>query len=124
MKYIDKNMIGPIKYRQINNKLVTQSIGSGFEESSVDAENRSNSENVIINESTGEENDEKEEELLRMIKLTFNYIIQDDKEELVKLINELKEILTLLQLEKVVGEFLTREKQDGKPILLIIYSSI
>ena len=59
-----------------------------------------------------------EDELLRMINLP--YIIQDDKEEFLKLIDELKEILTsdtLLQLEKVVGEFLIREKQDGKPII-------
>ena len=50
--------------------------------------------------------------------------MQDDKEELVKLIDELKEILTndiLLELEKAVGEFLIREKRDGNPILSIIY---
>ena len=29
-----------------------------------------------------------------MINLTFNHIVQDDKEELVKLIDELKELLT------------------------------
>ena len=59
-----------------------------------------------------------------MINLTFNHIVQDDKEELVKLIDELKEILTsdtLLELEKAVGEFLIREKRDGNPILPIIY---
>ena len=121
-----QTVIGPIKYRQINNKLVTQSIGSGFQESSVDAKNQSNGENMGIDENTDEENDENEEEgeLLRMINLTFNYIIQDGKEELVKLIDELKEILTsgtLLELEKVVDEFLIREKRDGKPILPIIY---
>ena len=120
-----QSVIGPIEYRQINIKLVVQSIGSGFEDSSVDAENQSNGENMVIDESTNEENDENEEdELLRMINSTFNHIIQDDKEELVKLIDELKEILTsgtLLELEIVIGDFLNREKRDGKPILPIIY---
>ena len=105
-----QNVIGPIEYTQINNKLA-QSLGSGFEESLADAENQSIGENMIIDESTDEENDENEEEdeLLRMINLTFNHIVQDDKEELVKLIDELKETLTsdtLLVLEKAVGEFL------------------
>ena len=61
-------MIGPIEYRQINNKLA-QSIGPVFEESLVDAENQSIGENMVINETTDEENDESEEEveLLRMI---------------------------------------------------------
>ena len=80
--YRQQNVIGPIEYRQINNKLA-QSIGSGFEESLVDAENQSNGENMVIDESTDE--------------------------ELVKLIDELKEILTsntLLELEKAVCEFL------------------
>ena len=73
-------MIGPIEYRQINNKLA-QSIFSGFEESLVDAENQIIGENMVIDESTAEENDENEEEdeLLRMINLTFDYIVQDDK---------------------------------------------
>ena len=119
-----QNVIGPIEYKQINNNLA-QSIGSGFEESLVDAENQSNGENMVIDESTGEENDENEEdELLRLINLTFNHIVQDGKEELVKLIDELKEILTsdtLLELEKAAGEFLIREKRDGKTILPIIY---
>ena len=83
-----ENVIGPIEYRQINNKL-TQSIGSGFEESLEDAKNQSIGENKVIYESTDEENDENDEEgeLVRMINLTFNYIVQDDKEELVKLID-------------------------------------
>ena len=55
-----QNVIGTIEYRQINNKLVAQSIGSGFEESSVDAENQSNCENMVIDENTDEENDENE----------------------------------------------------------------
>ena len=75
----------------------------------MDAENQSIGENMVINESTDEENDENADGLLRMINLTFNHIVRDDKEELVKLIDELKEILTsdtLLELEKAVGEFL------------------
>ena len=43
---------------------------------------------------------------------------------MVKLIDELKEILTndtLLELEKAVSEFLIREERDGKPILPIIH---
>ena len=56
-----QNAIGPIEYRQINNMLGAQSIGSGFEESSVDAEIQSNGENMAIDESTDEENDENEE---------------------------------------------------------------
>ena len=116
-----QNVIGPIEYRQINNKL-GQSIGSGFEESLVDAENQNIGEKMVIDESADEENDEKEEEdeLLRMINLTFNHIAQDDKEELKKLIDELKEILTsetLLELEKALAEFLIREKRDGNTIL-------
>ena len=61
---------------------MAQSIGSGFKESSVDAENQSTGENMVIDESTDEENDEnkEEDELLRMIILTFNHIVQDDKE--------------------------------------------
>ena len=75
-----QSVIGPIEFRQINIKLVVQSIGSGFEDSSVDAENQSNGENMVIDESTNEENDENEEEdeLLRMINLTFNYIKRHD----------------------------------------------
>ena len=73
-----QNVIGLIEYTQ------------RFEESLVDAENQSNGENMVIDESTDEENDENEDELLRMINLTFNHIVQDDKEELVKLIDELK----------------------------------
>ena len=90
-----QNVIGPIECRQINNKLA-KSIGSGFDESLVDAENQSISEKMVIDESADEENGENEEEdeLLRMINLTFNHIVQDDKEELIKLIDELKEILT------------------------------
>ena len=52
----------------------------------------------------------------KMINLTFTHIVQDNKEELVKLIDELKEILTsdtLLVLKKAVGELLIREKRDG-----------
>ena len=63
---------------------------------------------MVIDEDTYEENDENE----------------DDKDELVNLIDEVKEILTsdtILELEKAVGEFLIREKGDGKPILPIIY---
>ena len=87
-------MIGPIEYRQINNKL-GQSIGSGFEESLVDAENQSIGEKMVIYESADEENYENEEDvLLGMINLTSNHIVQDDKEELIKLIDELKEIFT------------------------------
>ena len=56
-----QNVIGPIEYRQINNKLA-QSIGSGFGESLVDAENQNIGENMVIDESTDEENDENEEE--------------------------------------------------------------
>ena len=46
---------------------------------------------MVIDESTDQENDENEEEdaLLRMTNLTFNHIVQDDKDELVKLIDEL-----------------------------------
>ena len=71
----------------------------------MDAEIQSTGENMVIDESTDEENDENEDELLRRINLTFNHIIQDDKEE----IDELKEILTndtLLEWEKAVGECL------------------
>ena len=57
-----QNVIGPIEYRQINNKLA-QSIVSGFEESLVDAENQSIGENMVIDESNDEENDESEDEL-------------------------------------------------------------
>ena len=101
-----QNVIGPIEYRQINNKLA-HSIGSEFEESLMDAENQSIGEKLVIDESTDEENDENEDELLRMINLTFNHIVQDDKEELIKLIDELKEILTsdtLLELIKLIDE--------------------
>ena len=42
--------------------LVAQSIGSGFGESSMDAENQSIGEKMIIDESTDEENDKNEEE--------------------------------------------------------------
>ena len=56
-----QNVIGPIEYRQINNNLA-QSVCSGFEESLVDPENKSIDENMEINESTDEENDENEEE--------------------------------------------------------------
>ena len=58
----------------------------------MDAENQSIGENMVIDESTDEENDENEEEdeLLRMINLTCNHIVQDDKEELVKLMMNLK----------------------------------
>ena len=71
---------------------------------------------MVIDESADEENDENEEEdeLLRMINLTFSHIVQDDKEELVKLIDELNEILTsdtLLELGKAVREFLIKEKR-------------
>ena len=120
-----QNVIGPVEYRQINNKL-TQSIVSGFEESLVDAENQNICGKVVMFESANEENDENEEEdvFLRIFNLTFDHIIQDDKKELIKLIDELKEILTsdtLLELEKAVCEFLIREKSDGNPILPIIY---
>ena len=97
-----QNVIGPIEYRQINNKLA-QSIGSGFEESLLDAENQSIGENMLIDESTDDE-----DELLRMTNLTFNHFVQDDKEALVKLIEELKEILTsdtLIVLEKQFVNF-------------------
>ena len=70
-----QNVIGPIEYRQINNMLVAQSIGFGFEESLVDAENQSNGENMVIDEN------EEEDYILRMINLTFNPIVQDDKDE-------------------------------------------
>ena len=125
VKMYRQYVIGPIEYRQINNKLA-QFIGSGFEESLEDRENQSIGENMVIEESNDEENDENEEEdeLLRLINLTFNHIVQDDKEELVKLIDELKEIITsdtLIELEKAVCEFLIREKRNGKSILPIIY---
>ena len=42
-----QNVIGPIEYGQINNKLA-QSIGSEFEESLVDTENQSIGENMVI----------------------------------------------------------------------------
>ena len=92
----------------------------------MDAENQNIGEKIVIYESADEENNENEEEdqLLRMINLTFNHIVQDDKEELIKLIDELKEILTsdtLIELEKAVGELLITEKRDGNPILPIIY---
>ena len=112
-----QNVICPIEYRKINNKL-GQYIGSGFEVTLADAENQSNGENMVMDEDNDEENDEnedEEDELLRIINLTFNHIIQDDDEELVKLIDELKEILTnntLLELEKAVGEFLISEERD------------
>ena len=55
----------------------------------MDAENQSIGENMVIDESTDDENDENEEyKLLRMINLTFNHIVQNDKEELVKLIDD------------------------------------
>ena len=38
-----------------------------------------------------------------MINLTFNHIVRDDKEELVKLIDELKEILTSNTLLELVN---------------------
>ena len=56
-----------------------------------------------------------------MINLTFNHIVQDDKEELVTSIDEILTNDTLLDLEKAVGEFLIREEREGKPILPIIY---
>ena len=75
-----QNVIDPIEYRQINNKL-GQFIGSGFKESFMNAENQNIGEKMVINENADEENDENEEdELLRMINLTFNHIVQDDKE--------------------------------------------
>ena len=52
---------------------------------------------------------------------------QSDKTELAELLKELKEesneeeyLITLINLEELIGKFLTNEFEDGKPVLLLI----
>ena len=72
----------------------------------------------------GEEMIGKEDEHRQIFNSTSNYIIQHDKKELMKLIQELKQEFNttenLLELEKVIEEFLIDEERDGKLILPII----
>ena len=65
-----------------------------------------------------------------IIKSSVNYVIADDKKELMELLAELKEeviedfIDDVLQLEKLIDAFLTDDYLQGKPLLLMIDDSL
>ena len=69
----------------------------------------------------------KVDELMKIINSTLDYMTQSDKKELTELLKELKEesseedyLITLINLEELIGKFLTNEIKDGKPVLLMI----
>ena len=87
--------------------------------------------NTVLAESVDEEMDigspaEEEDELKKVIHATTHNVIESDKKELMELLAELKEEVTenyiddVLQLEKLIDEFLTDDYLEGRPLIAMI----
>ena len=75
-----------------------------------------------------DDNDNDEvDELTKIINSTLGHVTQSDKKELTELLKELKEesreedyLISLINLEELIGKFLTNEFEDGKPVRPLI----
>ena len=74
-----------------------------------------------------DDDDDGVDELTKIINSTFDHLTQSDKKELTELLKELKEesceedyLITLINLEELIGKFLTNELEDGKSVLPLI----
>ena len=107
------------EYTRLNNSL-PESLDDAEDEEEVMGEDHSNENEMVVD-------DDEVDELTKFITSTLDYVTQSDKKELTELLKGLKGesseaeyLITLINLEGLIGKFLTNGFEDGKPVLPLI----
>ena len=86
-------------------------------------EDDSNEKEMVVDDDDADEVDE----LTKIINSTLDYVTQLDEKELTEPLKELKvesseedHLITIINLEELIGKFLTNKFEDGKPVLPLI----
>ena len=108
------------EYTRLNNSL-SESLDDAEDGEEEMGEDNGNEKEMVVND----DDDDEVIELNKIINSTLDYMTQSDKRELTELLKELQEssqedYIMLINLEELMGKFLTNEFKDGKLILPLI----